>query len=144
KALPELIISDLNMPKMSGFELLSIIRRRFPHIPVIAITGEYSPVSTPEGLLVDAIFRNGQYSPAELFTQIQSLLELTPIRPHLPRPDKAPVWIPRNGSYVVLTCTECLRSFSIPEEEAENGPSELSCLHCDMPIRFSLEPKQKS
>jgi CheY-like chemotaxis protein len=35
---PDLIISDLRMPNMSGFELLSIVRRRFPHIPVVAIS----------------------------------------------------------------------------------------------------------
>src|ERR1700691_3646107 len=35
------IICDLGMPNMSGFELLSVVRRRFPHIPVIAISGEY-------------------------------------------------------------------------------------------------------
>jgi len=29
---PDVIISDLNMPQMSGFELLSVLRRRFPEI----------------------------------------------------------------------------------------------------------------
>jgi CheY-like chemotaxis protein len=142
-ALPDLIISDLNMPSMSGFELLSVVRRRFPQLPVIAITGEYSTRSWPEGVLADAIFHKGQYSPAQLFTQIQALLELAPIRPHLPKPDKAPVWLPRNGSYVVLTCTECLRSFSISQEEAENGPREVPCVYCNTQIRFSLEPEQR-
>jgi CheY-like chemotaxis protein len=40
-ALPDLIVSDLRMPNMSGFELLSIIRRRFPQIPVIA---QFTPI----------------------------------------------------------------------------------------------------
>ena len=35
----DLIISDLNMPNMSGFEFLSVVRRRFPEIPVVAISG---------------------------------------------------------------------------------------------------------
>lgn len=39
KAPPDIVISDLHMPNMSGFELLSVVRRRFPHIPVIAISG---------------------------------------------------------------------------------------------------------
>ena len=38
---PDVIISDLNMPQMSGFEFLSVVRRRFPEIPVIAVSGAY-------------------------------------------------------------------------------------------------------
>ena len=143
KALPDLILSDLNMPRMSGFELLSVVRRRFPHLPVIAITGEYS-TPEPETLLSDAVFHKGEYTPDQLFAEIQSLLEHSPIRPHLPKAQKAPVWIPRNGSYVVLTCTDCLRSFSISDDEAERGPRELPCVYCDTQIRFSLEPKRKT
>jgi CheY-like chemotaxis protein len=139
KAQPDLLISDLKMPNMSGFELLSIVRRRFPHIPVIAITGEFVGGSEPGSLLADALFHKGQYSPERLFKEIQKLLEQSPIRPHIPKLDKAPVWIPRNGNYVVLTCPECLRSFSIPDEEARNGPNELSCIHCSTPIRYTCE-----
>ncbi len=36
-AVPDLIISDLTMPNMSGFEFLSVVRRRFPNVPVIAL-----------------------------------------------------------------------------------------------------------
>src|SRR5690242_9478774 len=32
----DVVISDLNMPEMSGFEFLSVVRRRFPEIMVIA------------------------------------------------------------------------------------------------------------
>ena len=60
RALPEVIISDLRMPNMSGFELLSVVRRRFPQIPVIAISGEFNS-HAPTGLIADAFFRKGDY-----------------------------------------------------------------------------------
>ena len=42
QSLPDIIISDLRMPNMNGFEFLSVVRRRFPVIPVIVISGEFS------------------------------------------------------------------------------------------------------
>src|SRR6185312_9319180 len=38
---PDVIISDLNMPQMSGFEFLSVVRRRFPQILVVAMSGAF-------------------------------------------------------------------------------------------------------
>jgi CheY-like chemotaxis protein len=63
RSAPDVIISDLRMPNMSGFELLSVVRRRFPHIPVVAISGEFEGTS-PAGLIADAFFIKGQYAPA--------------------------------------------------------------------------------
>ena len=55
RSLPDILISDLSMPNMSGFELLSVVRRRFPHLPVIAISGNYEATS-PNGTIADAFF----------------------------------------------------------------------------------------
>jgi CheY-like chemotaxis protein len=54
QALPDIIVCDLNLPRMSGFELLSIFRRRFPQIPVIAMSGEYVADDLPAGVIADA------------------------------------------------------------------------------------------
>src|SRR5580692_8626997 len=94
EVLPDLIIADLRMPGMSGFELLSIVRRRFPHIPTIAISGEYILANMPLGLLVDHFFQKGDYTPQELFAKMKELIATSPIRPHLGKHDSAPLWIP--------------------------------------------------
>src|ERR1700689_1785804 len=45
--MPDLILSDLYMLGMSGFELLSVIRRRFPEVTVIAMSSAFSAGQIP-------------------------------------------------------------------------------------------------
>ena len=116
EVLPDIILCDLRMPGMSGFELLSIVRRRFPHIPTIAISGEYILASMPLGLVVDHFFQKGGYTPEQLSAKMKELIADSPIRPHLGKSARAPLWIPRkDADYVVVTCPECLRSSSIED-----------------------------
>ena len=51
--LPDLIISDLNMPRMSGLELLEVVRIRFPQIPVMVISSK-APGEMPVTFAPDA------------------------------------------------------------------------------------------
>jgi len=46
----DLVITDIVMPKISGMSLISIIKKKFPDMPVIAITGwgEYPGVFATE------------------------------------------------------------------------------------------------
>jgi len=75
QALPDIIICDLNLPKMSGFELLSIIRRRFPQIPVVAMSGEYLGTDLPTGVIADAYLqKGGEHSPEVRVAKIRELL----------------------------------------------------------------------
>jgi CheY-like chemotaxis protein len=47
KNVPDVLLSDLCMPGMSGYELLSVVRRRFPTIRVIAMSGAFSGEAVP-------------------------------------------------------------------------------------------------
>lgn len=145
QALPDLIISDLSMPNMSGFELLSVVRRRFPSIPVIAVTGQFNGAQ-PGALIADAYFNKGHYTPEELFASVSRLIEHGPSRMHMNKSEKAPIWIPRNNlGYVVITCTECLRSFSMPDDKLAGGATvevgEVSCEFCEANVRFLTDQR---
>jgi DNA-binding response OmpR family regulator len=141
-ALPDLIIK---MPNMSGFEFLSIARRRFPQIPTIAVSGEFHPPIEPLGVIADA-FLSKPFSLDELEAKIAELLRDSPPRPAIKK-DRAPVWVPRNGEYYVITCTECLRSFSISAEKSVRVLRELrtlACIFCDAQVQFIVEEQPEA
>jgi CheY-like chemotaxis protein len=138
QSLPDIIISDLRMPTMNGFEFLSVIRRRFPQLPVIAISGEFTAAEPPDGLLADTFFEKGNYTPQDMFAEITRLLAEGPIRPHPKRFDHAPVWIQRdNRDFIAVTCTNCLRTFPVPQP-LPAGAHSADCDFCSTPVKFRL------
>ena len=147
RALPAVIISDLNMPHMSGFEFLSVVRRRFPQIPVIAMSGAYHEGSAvPGAVIADAFYAKGQNHPEALFSTVADLIRTSTAREAAHRNESAPVWIPRNGKdsrgvpYIVLTCTECLRSFPLNvTEEVTPEVRETPCLFCPNVVRYVID-----
>lgn len=147
RALPTLIISDLNMPRMSGFEFLSVVRRRFPQIPVLAVSGAYQEgCAMPGGVIADAFYAKGQSHPGALLSTVADLIRTSAAREAAHLREAAPVWIPRNGKdsngtpYIVLTCTECLRSFPLNlMEEATPEIRETPCLFCPNTVRYVID-----
>ena len=138
---PDILISDLRMPIMSGFELLAIIRRRFPQIAVIVISGEFIANLHTSGLLMNAFFQKGRYTPQELIATMRDLYSQCPIMPALPKPTHAPLWINRRSTqYLIATCTECLRSFPIENDVPETHSLQTAeCPSCGTTITYAVD-----
>jgi CheY-like chemotaxis protein len=141
ESLPDIIISDLRMPNMNGFEFLSVVRRRFPTIPVIVISSEFTGLSVPESVLADAFFSKGGFKPDELFEKIIDLLHELPTRPRAGKPTKAAVWVKNDKGSIAVTCSECLRTF--PVSKAIRGVNEAECDFCSSVIRFEIIGEHK-
>jgi len=79
--LPDVIISDLKMPRISGVEFLAVVRRRYPDLPLIAISGEFEGNEVPPGVPADAYLPKGSYTFEQLRTTITELIFAPPSRP---------------------------------------------------------------
>jgi CheY-like chemotaxis protein len=141
--IPDIILSDLNMPGMSGFELLSVVRRRFPVIRVIAMSGAFSGRDVPPGVAADAFYEKG--------SNVRSLLQMVeimaPLKEMYPpqRPGAlAPIWIPKNGhdpsgeEYVMVTCPECLRAFPQVLGKSSSLIQQTGCAFCHSSIDYAI------
>jgi len=136
QSLPDIIISDLNMPNMNGFEFLSVVRRRFPVIPVIVISGEFTGLSVPGSVLADAFFPKNGYKPEALFEKIVDLLYELPTRPRSGRPNQAAVWVMNDRGKVAVSCSACLRTF--PVSNVHKGANEAECDFCSSVVCFDI------
>ena len=134
-AKPDLVITDLRMPNMNGFELLSVLRTRFPNVPTIAISGEFLSVDVQEGPLADAFFQKGHYALPDFLGRIAELIS----SPRQRKPHKqAPVWAPTGDAPVMLTCTNCLRSFPIDLCDSGEPPRQTDCILCGEQLDIQL------
>ena len=147
RLVPDVIVSDLNMPQMSGFEFLSVVRRRFPEIPVVAMSGAYgSGDRIPGGVIADAFYPKGQHHQSDLLRTVAELIRTANAKAIDHHRQSAPVWIPRNGKdskgvpFIVLSCTQCLRSFplSVIREDIQDI-QETPCLFCATPVRYIID-----
>jgi len=139
KSLPDLIISDLNMPRMSGFEFLAVVRERFPHIATIAVSAEYVVSGNPSGVLADTFLQKGRYTLKELCGEVAKLLAASPIRSERKKSEISPLFVPRDGEgYLIVTCPKCLRSNKLQATNLNGGLHETPCESCGTPVKFEI------
>ncbi len=139
----DVLVSELNLPRMSGFELLSVVRTRFPAISVLAVSDEYTAASVPSEAICDAFVQKGTSTVFEVVENVRQLVSESPVRGSRPKSDLAPVWIPRSTvGYLILTCPECLRSFSAVEPKL--SPADETCVFCGANVRFQISSVEKA
>jgi len=129
--LPDLIISDLNMPRMSGIEFLDLVRIRFPQIPVIVISG-LAADEIPKEVTADAYFHKNGFGFELLLHTILDLRRKPPLRAAALRVDNQSVrarW-DSSGHYVV-ECPDCLRSTTVScNPRFTRGEHVTTCIQC--------------
>jgi CheY-like chemotaxis protein len=141
--MPDLILSDLYMLGMSGFELLSVIRRRFPTVPVIAMSSAFSGGGVPTGVAADLFYQKatGVVSLLQILEEIAGL-EPTQLAPRTH--DAVPIWIathpPRSDAdeKVVIACPECLRTSSCAPGSSAVVVRDTECAHCSTLIHYAI------
>jgi CheY-like chemotaxis protein/DNA-directed RNA polymerase subunit RPC12/RpoP len=138
--LPRVIISDIQMPRMSGIEFISVVRRRFPSIPIIAISGSISSELLEE-TKPNAWFEKGSLQVHGLLQAVHDLVRKTPDCADFPQVVTTPVRVqPGFAGYFILTCTDCLRTFRAtrtPENKRVDGTAV--CTYCEARVPYLIE-----
>jgi CheY-like chemotaxis protein len=138
--LPQVIISDLEMPRMSGLEFISVVRRRFPSLPVIALSGSI-PSEFPAGAKPDVWFEKGALQVHSLLQAIHDLVRKTSDSADFSQAVTPPARVrPGIAGDFMMTCTDCLRTFratSTPENERVDRTA--ICTYCEARVPFLIE-----
>jgi CheY-like chemotaxis protein len=57
--IPDVLLADVNMARMPGMEFLAAVRRSFPSVRVIAMTGVFSGNRARPDIAADAFYQKG-------------------------------------------------------------------------------------
>jgi DNA-binding NtrC family response regulator len=76
---PRVIVSDAGLSRLSGFEFLPFVRRRFPAVGVIAVgaSGTAEPEDAP---VADLLVPKDPWNPERLIDHVRRMLAQWPLR----------------------------------------------------------------
>ena len=141
EAVPDILLSDLNMPGMSGYELLSIVNRRFPGVKSVAMSGAFPGNAIPSGLAADAFYEKGGGIPNLLRTMETALAAERSAQPspHI-------IWMQKidyescSQDSIMISCPECFRTFPQALRGTPSMILDAVCTHCGGAIVFAIVP----
>ncbi len=76
---PRLIVSDAGLSRLSGFEFLPFVRRRFPAVGVIAV-GDTEPGYHEETPVADVLVPKDPWNPERFINHVRQILAEWPLR----------------------------------------------------------------
>ena len=142
REVPEVLLSDLNMPRMTGFELLTVVRRKFPTVLTVAMSGAFSGNEVPSGVAADAFYQKGS-SLGSLLMIIEALPK-TERRTLQPRRSAASHWndgfsdgLSGNPAQTI-TCPECHRTYPLALDSFGSMKREVNCVFCASSIPYTM------
>lgn len=139
-ALPRVIISDLGMPRMSGLEFVSVVRRRFPCIAVIVLSGSI-PKVVPDSPQPDVWIEKDSLDFAKLLQTLRDLARKTPEHGDLPEGMSSNRTQPGFDGTMPLTCPDCLRTFQVKLSTQDTSVERIAvCSHCTAQVPVRIEP----
>jgi CheY-like chemotaxis protein len=142
--MPDILLTDLNMPGMPGVELLAVVWRRFPSIQKIAMSDASFGDEVPPGIAADAFYQKGS-----TITTLLHIIRALPKREfRAPQPSsvRAPSRIHRIGHepWVTIECPECMRSFSQVNRGISGFMRETDCVHCGNSVQYAIVDPPRS
>ncbi|MGH9466120.1 MAG: response regulator transcription factor [Terriglobales bacterium] len=138
RSLPDVVISDLTMPGMSGLELLAVLRQRFPMLPLVALSGGEELES--DALVADIALCRSAHDDQQIFESIAHVVRAG-VRQRAVRPAALPFVTRQGDGACYVACGECLRSFRLPTGSAENcrpGAHSCVCVYCGTPQNYII------
>lgn len=117
---------------------ISVVRRRFPAIPVIAMSGSFASSRVPDGVAAGGFLQKG----CGIDLLLKTLAAVCQ-KNELTREER-PIWISPNGHdssgepFVTMVCPECLRGFSLAVSDPINHIDETNCIYCGVSIQYGI------
>jgi CheY-like chemotaxis protein len=146
---PEILLSDLNMPGMSGYELLSVVRHRFSTVRTVAMSGAFSGDEVPSGVAADAFYQKGS-SLGSLLMIISTLpqMERRPVQP-CRAPEPPSIHGHRNNFSAkapsTITCPQCHRDSPLALDGFGSMMRQANCTFCGNSMQYTIvEPSNHS
>jgi CheY-like chemotaxis protein len=145
KQLPNVVISDLQMPRMSGFEFISVVQQRFPSIPIIVLAGAF-PKDVPVKIKPNRYIEKNSRIMPELLKTVRDLARQAPDTAGAPLTANVTARARSAGAgYVSLPCTDCLRIFPWPSPPEGIGEGQTGiCPHCEARVPFLMEAQSQA